>query len=53
MCIQTHLDKLYSISQFAQRVNVSSSTLRRWDKTGEFKAKRHKSVIDIMMNLRL
>jgi len=37
------MDNLYTISQFAKKVNVSASTLRRWDKTGEFKAKKHKS----------
>jgi predicted site-specific integrase-resolvase len=37
------MDKLYSISEFAKRVNKSQSTLRRWDRSGEFKAKRHKS----------
>jgi len=37
------MDKLYSISEFSKKVNVSSSTLRRWDSTGEFKAKRRVS----------
>jgi len=37
------MDNLYTISQFAKKVNVSASTLRRWDKSGELKAKKHKS----------
>jgi len=37
------MDNLYTISQFAKKVNVSTSTLRRWDRKGEFKAKKHKS----------
>ncbi|NOQ36971.1 MAG: IS607 family transposase [Methylococcaceae bacterium] len=37
------MNNLYTISQFSKKVNVSPSTLRRWDKTGEFKAKKHKS----------
>jgi len=36
------MDNLYTISQFSKKVNVSTSTLRRWDKLGEFKAKKHK-----------
>jgi len=43
LCIIAHMDNLYTISQFAKKVNVSTSTLRRWDKSGEFKAKKHKS----------
>lgn len=34
------MDKIYSISKFAKRVNKSPSTLRRWDKDGTFEAKR-------------
>jgi len=37
------MDKLYSISEFANRVNVSPSTLRRWDASGEFPAKKRSS----------
>ncbi len=37
------MDSIYSISEFAKKVNVSPSTLRRWDKTGEFPAKKRKS----------
>ena len=37
------MSKIYNISQFAKRVNVSASTLRRWDESGEFKAKRRES----------
>lgn len=37
------MSKIYSISSFAKRVGKSTSTLRRWDHTGEFPAKRHKS----------
>lgn len=37
------MDKLYSISEFAERVKVSMSTLRRWDASGEFPAKRRPS----------
>jgi len=37
------MDKLYSISEFAKRVNVSPSTLRRWDVAGEFPAKKRSS----------
>lgn len=37
------MNKVYNIGQFAKRVGKSPSTLRRWDKTGEFKAKRHQS----------
>ena len=31
------------MSQFAKRINVSNSTLRRWDGSGEFPAKRRPS----------
>ncbi len=41
--ILSQIDKLYSLSEFAKKVNVSSSTLRRWDSSGEFKAKRRES----------
>ncbi|HHL19355.1 MAG TPA: MerR family transcriptional regulator, partial [Thiothrix sp.] len=37
------MGKLYSISEFAKKVNVSPTTLRRWDNSGEFKAKRRES----------
>jgi len=37
------MSKIYSISQFSKRVNVSPSTLRRWDVSGDFKAKRRQS----------
>jgi len=37
------MDRIYSIGQFAARIGKATSTLRRWDRTGEFKAKRHKS----------
>jgi predicted site-specific integrase-resolvase len=37
------MDKVYSISEFAERVNVSMSTLRRWDASGEFPAKKRPS----------
>ena len=35
------MDKFYTISQAADKLNVSSETLRRWDKSGKFKSKRH------------
>lgn len=41
--ILIYMSKIYSISAFAERVNVSPSTLRRWDTSGEFKAKRRAS----------
>ena len=31
---------IYSISEFAKRINVSISTLHRWDASGEFPAKK-------------
>lgn len=37
------MDKVYGIGEFAQRVNVSISTLRRWDASGEFPAKKRPS----------
>lgn len=37
------MDRVYSISKFAERVNVSVSTLRRWDVSGELPAKRRAS----------
>jgi predicted site-specific integrase-resolvase len=37
------MDRVYSISEFSKKVNVSPSTLRRWDRIGELKAKRRKS----------
>jgi putative resolvase len=37
------MDNLYSISEFSKRVNVSASTLRRWDSSGEFPAKKRPS----------
>lgn len=37
------MDRKYRISEFAQRVGKSSSTLRRWDRQGLLQAKRHPS----------
>jgi len=37
------MSKIYSIGQFAKRVGKSISTLRRWDASGEFVAKKHSS----------
>ena len=37
------MSKIYTISQFAKRVNVSTCTLRRWDKNKKLIAKRHQS----------
>jgi predicted site-specific integrase-resolvase len=37
------MSKLYSIGDFAKRVNVSLSTLRRWDASGELVANRRLS----------
>lgn len=37
------MDRVYGIGEFAQRVNVSISTLRRWDASGEFPAKKRPS----------
>jgi len=37
------MSRIYTIGEFAKRVGKSTSTLRRWDKSGELKAKRHKS----------
>ncbi len=37
------MDKIYSIKQFALRINVSITTLRRWDKSGKLIAKRRPS----------
>lgn len=34
------MNKVYTISQFAKRVNKGPSTLRRWDTTGKLVAKR-------------
>lgn len=35
------MEKYLSISQAAEKLNVSSETLRRWDKSGKFKSIRH------------
>ena len=43
ICISSRMDKVYSISEFAERVNVSISTLRRWDASREFPAKKRPS----------
>ena len=37
------MSDIYSIGEFAKRVRVSTSTLRRWDASGEFPAKRRTS----------
>ena len=37
------MSNIYSIGEFAKRVRVSTSTLRRWDASGEFPAKRRTS----------
>jgi len=37
------MSRIYSISQFAKRVGKSVLTLRRWDASGEFLAKKHHS----------
>lgn len=37
------MSKIYTIGQFAKRVNISTATLRRWDKNKKLIAKRHKS----------
>lgn len=37
------MSKIYSINQFAEKVNVSKSTLRRWDASGKLIAKRRDS----------
>ncbi len=34
-------DQLYSISDTAKKIGVSTQTLRRWDKNGKFCSKRH------------
>lgn len=35
------MDKLISIKEAAEKLNVSAETLRRWDNSGKFKSKRH------------
>ena len=35
------MEKYLSVSQAAELLNVSSETLRRWDKNGKFKSSRH------------
>ena len=35
------MDKYITISEAADRLNVSKETLRRWDKSGKFKSYRH------------
>jgi len=37
------MNKVYSIKQFAKRINVSLTTLRRWDKSAKLIAKRRPS----------
>jgi len=37
------MSRIYSIGKFAKRVGKSVSTLRRWDASGEFSAKKHHS----------
>ncbi|KHD11412.1 recombinase [Candidatus Thiomargarita nelsonii] len=37
------MSRIYSIGKFAQIVGKSVSTLRRWDASGEFVAKKHQS----------
>ncbi|MCP4695615.1 MAG: IS607 family transposase [Gammaproteobacteria bacterium] len=37
------MSKIYRINEFAARIGKSAKTLRRWDKTGVLKAKRHPS----------
>ncbi len=37
------MNKIYRISEFAKRVNLSTSTLRRWDSNGQLVAKRRLS----------
>jgi len=37
------MSNIYSIGQFAKQVGKSVSTLRRWDASGEFVAKKHHS----------
>ena len=37
------MSKVYSISDFAKRINTSISTLRRWDASGELVANRRSS----------
>ncbi|RKZ79531.1 MAG: IS607 family transposase, partial [Candidatus Parabeggiatoa sp. nov. 1] len=37
------MSRIYSIGQLAKRVGKSVSTLRRWDTSGEFLAKKHNS----------
>lgn len=35
--------KIFKTKEFAEMINVSVSTLRRWDRTGIFKANRRPS----------
>ncbi len=37
------MSKIYRINEFAARIGRSAQTLRRWDKIGFLKAKRHPS----------
>lgn len=37
------MGKIYRIGEFAKRIGKSTSTLRRWDREGRLKAKRHPS----------
>ena len=35
------MEKYFSVSEAAKELNISSETLRRWDKSGKFKSLRH------------
>ena len=35
------MSKYLSVSEAAEKLNVNSETLRRWDKSGKFKSSRH------------
>ena len=37
------MSRIYRIKQFADKINISTSTLRRWDASGILKAKRRES----------
>ncbi len=57
------MERYLSISQAAEILNVSSETLRRWDKSGKFKSSRHpinnyrvysqEQVIDLVKEMQL
>lgn len=44
------MDNLYTVSQFAKKLNISASTLRRWDKTGVVRQKNINQGIAITMS---